>query len=199
MQQQLTDDELKGEMMIFDSIVDLFPEPRRSLVKKMMEGPVGQAYFIAPASSRLEFHSCFPSGLLVHSVNVVKNLRRIAKALSPGKYDDATLGFVGLFHDLGKAGDGTQEMYLPEQSEWHRNKLGQMYQINKDLQYMPTSERGLYVLQKNGIEVSTDEYLAIRLNDGMYDQTNKNYAMKEPGLALLVHFADRWSCELEKS
>jgi hypothetical protein len=40
--------------------------------------------------------------------------------------------------------------------------------------------------------------LAIRLNDGQYDETNKRYSMKEPPLALLIHMADRIVCETEK-
>jgi hypothetical protein len=193
-----TAEEIAAEIDIFNGLVEIMPEPRRGLVKGMMDGPVGQAYFVAPASSRVEYHSCYPGGLLVHSLNVTKNLKRLVKALCPGKYDDATLAFVGLFHDLGKAGDGVEEFYVPNPSDWHRQK-GMLYETNKRCVYMPTSERGLYILQKHGIQVSPDEYLAIRLNDGMYTDENKGYRMKEPGLALLVHWADRWSAELEKN
>jgi len=198
MEKQPTAEEIQAEISIFQSLVSIMPEPRQGLVKAMMEGKVGEAYFTAPASSRAEYHSCYPGGLLVHSLNVVKNLKRIAKALCPGKYDDATMAFVGLFHDLGKVGDGTNEYYVPNPSDWHRQK-GMLYEVNKDCVFMPTSERGLYVLQKHGIEVTSEEYLAIRLNDGQYDDTNKSYKMKEPGLALLVHWADMWSTMLEKS
>lgn len=198
MEKQPTAEEIQAEISIFESLVSIMPEPRQSLVKAMMEGKVGETYFTAPASSRVEFHSCYPGGLLVHSLNVVKNLKRIAKALCPGMYDDATLAFVGLFHDLGKVGDGVEECYVPHTNEWHR-KQGNLYEINKGCVYMPSSERGLYILQKHGIHLTTDEYLAIRLNDGMYDETNRNYRMKEPRLALLVHWADMWSANLEKS
>lgn len=198
MVKQPTADEILAEVGLFNDLVSIMPEPRQGLVNVMMSGPVGHSYFEAPASSREEYHSCYPGGLLVHSLNVVKNLKRMAKALCPGKYDDATLAFVGLFHDLGKAGDGNENYYVPNPSEWHRQK-GMLYEINKNCVHMPTSERGLYILQKNLIPLSADEYLAIRLNDGQYDDTNKNYRMKEPGLALLVHWADMWSTILEKS
>lgn len=198
MEKQLTEQELQAEIDIFNNLVSIMPEPRQGLVKAMMDGPVGRAYFTAPASSREEYHSCYPGGLLVHSLNVAKILKKLTKTLAPGKYDDATLAFVGLFHDLGKVGDGTNEYYIPNRSDWHRQK-GMLYETNKECVYMPTSERGLYVLQKHGIQVSSDEYLAIRLNDGQYDETNRNYRMKEPGLALLVHWADMWATQLEKS
>lgn len=192
-----TAEELHTKMVQFDSLVQMMPEPRQRFVRAMMDGPVGQSYFVAPASSRVDFHSCFPGGLLVHSLNLTKWLKKLAITLAPGKYDDATLAFVGLFHDLGKAGDGEEEYYVPHPSDWHRGK-GMLYEVNKRCVHMPTSERGLYILQKNGIQVTTDEYLAIRLNDGQYVEENKGYRMKEPELALLVHWADRYSCEKEK-
>jgi hypothetical protein len=190
-------DELMKKVETFNTLVSIMPDDRCKQVKKMMENL--PEYFTAPASSKLEFHSCYPGGLLVHSLNVVKNLRKISETLCPGKYSDATVAFVGLFHDLGKAGDGNEPMYVPNPSEWHREKLGAMYEINKNLQFMPNSERGLYVLQKFGVQVTDEEYLAIRLNDGQYPPENKPYGMREPDLALLTHWADLWSCKQEKS
>jgi hypothetical protein len=192
-----TDEEKLQNHELVMKLIEKMPEPRRALVKKMFEGPVGEFYFTAPASSREDFHYCFSGGLCAHSLNVAKNVMTLATALAPGKYPAHQLAFVGLFHDLGKVGDGKEPYYVPNPSEWHRNK-GMLYETNKDCVYMPTSERGLYILQKHGIELTPDEYLAIRLNDGMYDDTNKNYRMKEPELALLVHFADRWASEQEK-
>lgn len=197
MGKQPTEEELAKNINRVKKLVALMPEPRQGLVDVMLKGPVGDEYFVAPASSREEFHSCYPGGLVQHSLNLVIYLKKLAEALCPGRYADHQLAFVGLFHDLGKVGDGENPYYLPNQSDWHRNK-GMLYEINKACAYMPTSERGLYILQKQGIELSSDEYLAIRLNDGQYDDTNKAYRMKEPELALLVHWADMWSCQQEK-
>ncbi len=199
MQTRLSDEQvIKNQELVFKLIEKNIPEPRLSLVRNMLKGPVGDEYFTAPASSREEYHFCFPGGLAAHSLNVVRNLRKLADALSPGKYDVGTLLFVGLFHDLGKAGDGVKPAYVPKDSDWHR-KQGMLYEINKNCLGMPNSERGLYILQNQGITVSSDEYMAIRLNDGQYALENGPYKMKEPELALLVHWADRWSCEEEKS
>lgn len=169
-------------------------DSRWKLVETMLDGPVGDEYFMAPGSSKLEFHDCFVGGLCYHSLNVFKNLRKLADALTPGEFTPETLLFVALFHDLGKVGDGREPYYLPEESQWHRDKLGKLYAINQKCVQMPTSERGLYVLQTAGITLTADEYLAIRLNDGMYPPENKSYGMHEPKLALLVHWADRFDC-----
>lgn len=198
MQKQLTDEEIEKNLTLFQKLVSLFPDERRSKVEALFETQFGSHYLTSPASSRTEFHSCFPGGLLYHSLNVVRNLRKLVQSVAPGQFDDATIAFVGLFHDLGKAGDGVEPYYVPNPSDWHRER-GMLYEINKSCLHMPNSERGLFILQKNGIAVSSDEYLAIRLNDGQYAKENSPYKMNEPKLALLVHWADMLSCQDEKN
>ena len=180
-------------------LIDTFPEPRRTRVKEMMDGHVGETYFTAPASSRESFHAAYPGGLCQHSLNVVGNLWRLCKDLCPGRYDNATLSFVGLFHDLGKVGDGDVERYIPNGNSFQRTEYGKLYVINPEMKYMSTAEGGLFILQKYGLELGYDEYLAIRLSDGQYDPANADYKMKEPELALLLHWSDIWSCKAEKA
>lgn len=194
---QLSPEQLEEYIAVVNKLIDRFPEPRKTLVKKMFDGPIGENYFLAPASSKEEFHSCYAGGLMVHSLNVVQNLKKLSDALCPGKFDNPTLGFVGLFHDFGKVGDGKEPMYLPNDSDWHIRR-GILYKINDKCSFMPTSERGLFIFQQQGIELSRDEYLAIRLNDGPYARENEPYKMNEPDLALITHWADRWSCTQEK-
>lgn len=195
---QLSEEFFQKKVDLMKTLISSFPQERREKVEQMMQSDFGANYLIAPASSKVEFHSCYDGGLLVHSLNVVKHLKMLADKLCPGKYDDPTLCFVGLFHDLGKAGDGTEPYYIEETSDWHRTKLGKLYDINKKCQPGPTSERGLFVLQSLGISLSYDEWQAIRLNDGQYVEENKPYSMKETTLSLLLHWADRFSCDAEK-
>jgi hypothetical protein len=64
--------------------------------------------------------------------------------------------------------------------------------------FMTTSHGGIYLCQHFGISLSYNEFCSILLNDGPVLDENKPYAMKEPFLAVLVHQADRVSCEEEK-
>lgn len=196
LQSKLSDEDLELNVELVKKIFTTFPADRLTKVHKMFE-KIGQEYFLAPASSRQEYHSCYPGGLCAHSLNVVKQLHKLANALVPGKWSGGTLNFVGLFHDFGKIGDGDHAAYVPNEDEYWRNK-GKLYVINEECLDMPSSERGLFVLQKFGVDVTPEEYLAIRLNDGPYPPENEPYKMKEPQLALLVHWADRWSCSIEK-
>jgi hypothetical protein len=196
---RLSDEALEKNMKLVEGLIGTFPVVRGDLVRKMFEGPVGTEYFTAPASHREDYHNAFPGGLAEHSLRVIRNLRALVKAWDVKEYanDVARLNFVGLFHDLGKVGDGVEPYYLATADDWQR-KRGTFYNFNPKCVFMPSGERGLFILQKHGITLNSDEYLALRLADGQYDETNARYSMKEPDLALLLHMADRFACSQEK-
>jgi hypothetical protein len=197
------EDELQAERVqqsmaeVLELIDREFSEPRRTQVLEMLAGDFGNEYFTAPASSNVNFHLCEVGGLARHSLNVVSNLLQLSMIFAKGRWSREKLIFCGLFHDLGKAGDGERPYYVSTKEEW-KLKRGSLYDINKPCVAMPTSERGLYVLQRHGVTLDHEEYLAIRLNDGQYAEENRWYSMKEPELALLVHMADLWSTKMEK-
>lgn len=191
-----SDEETAKNAELVLRLIDQLGE-RKTAVRDMW-GAVGMEYASAPASTREEYHSCFPGGLMFHSLNVVRNLRDLEKTLAPGRWAISTLIFVGLFHDLGKVGDGQNPFYVPHPSDWHR-KQGILYEANPRCIQLPSAERSLYILQSFGIPLSDEEYMAIRLNDGQYLDTNKEFRMREPDLALLTHWADLWSIRQEKS
>lgn len=178
-------------------LLERLSKPRRDLVMTMLAGPVGTSFMVAPASSREEYHNCFPGGLVDHSVRVAVNLSRIAECLRPGVYQKETLIFVGLFHDLGKAGDGEHEYYIPNPADWQR-KRGELYTINRACTFMPVGERSIFLLNRAGVVLTADEHLAVRLADGQYVRENEPYRGREPELALMTHWADHFSMREEK-
>jgi hypothetical protein len=200
MANKLTDEQIEKNKEMVDNMIDLMPEPRRSKMMEMFEGMVGFEFYMAPASSRENYHACFPGGLCDHSIRVTQNLHEIAKVLAPKQYSSHTLNFVGLVHDLGKVGDGTKPYFkiLEGQDNLWRRKRGELYETNKELVYMPTSDRTIFVLNRYGISMSDEEFQAIRISDGQYAKSNVEYSMQETDLALLLHFADRWACAQEK-
>jgi hypothetical protein len=186
---------VKNAEQIENWVTKLGPIRSKQVVKMFEE--IGQEFFSAPASSREDYHGCFPGGLADHSLRVINVLIKLAGALAPNKYSLERLIFLGLMHDLGKVGDGKEPLYLPNPSEWHRKK-GMLYETNPKLMYMPICDRTIYLLNKFGITLTEEEYIAIRISDGPYEKCNEKYGMKEPDLALLLHFADRWACAIEK-
>jgi len=178
-------------------LVSAFPDGRRQKVTDMMDD-IGEEYFCAPASSKSQFHNAFPGGLCDHSLTVAMTLKRLQKDLCPNRWPNHQLAFVGLFHDLGKCGVDGKQRYVVNADKWQQEKWGKMYNINPDMVHMTIDDATIYTLQKYDIKLTAEEYLAIKLADGQYVAENKDYAMREPDLGLLLHWADLWSTKQEK-
>jgi CRISPR/Cas system-associated exonuclease Cas4 (RecB family) len=93
---------------------------------------------------------------------------------------------VGLLHDIGKIGDLDNELFIEQDSEWHREKLGQMYKYNENIQKMSVSHRTLFLLQKFNISLTNDEWIAIQLAQGSHFEENRFYVGSEPSLAITL-------------
>lgn len=178
-------------------LVESFPKPRAKKVREMLDSPVGEQFFLAPASTRTMFHNAFPGGLLEHSLTVADNVVKISGGLDAYQDRIHSLVFAALFHDLGKAGDGKNPHYIPVKDEWKRNK-GELYEVNPECPFMTTGERGVVLMLQFGLDPTYDEMMALRLNDGMGARENAPYAFKEPPFALLIHWADHWATMQEK-
>lgn len=168
-------------------------EPALALVDHL-----GERLALCPASSRKEYHAAFPGGLVDHSLRLLSNALKLCKTFNWEVPKDSLI--IGcLLHDLGKVGDHDKDYYVPQDSDWHREKLGEMYKHNKDILYMTVPDRGVWLCQHFGLKLTQEEWLAIKLNDGQYAEENAPYKMKEPLLADVVHLADYISCKQEKN
>lgn len=179
------------------SSIAKFDEPRRSAVKAMFDGPMGEQFMTAPASTRRSYHNAFPCGLVSHSLGVATATIKIAEALAPGRWPTSRLLFVGLFHDFGKAGTPGNPYYLDVQEDWKRRRE-EYYEVSTR-HWMPNAELGLWNMMSHGVSLDHEEYAAIRLNDGPGAPENKLWDFRTPVLAQIVHWADAWTMEIEKA
>ena len=69
---------------------------------------------------------------------------------------------------------------------------------------MLIQDRSLFILQKFGIECSINEFIAIKVHDGLYDDTNKPYYISykpeskfKTNLPLILHQADLAASKIE--
>lgn len=151
---------------------------------------------LCPASGKKSYHLAEPGGLVKHSLNVLTNLMTLCKTFG-WDYAKDELIMVALFHDIGKVGTDVEDYYVPAEP-WRAEKMGEMYTINYDMQFMRVPERSLFMLQKYGVALSLEETLAIRLHDGLSLEENRAYCMKEPRLAFVLATADYISTRQEK-
>ena len=76
--------------------------------------------------------------------------------------------------------------------------------FNDHLEYMTVPDRGLHLLYSLGITPTKNEMLAIKLHDGLYDETNKPYLMSfspetkpRTSLVYVLHQADLIAARVE--
>jgi len=165
-------------------------------------------FALMPASGKLSYHNAFAGGYIDHVNRVLSYSLRIYQLWVDLEADVSTftleeLAFVAINHDLGKFGDFGHEEYLIEEDNYCIKK-GQIYKHNPDISFMKTSERSLFLLQEIGVPVSQNEYLGIKLHDGLYEEANKSYYMSfseeyrlRSNLPYIVHQADLLATRVE--
>lgn len=163
----------------------------------------------APVSGKLNFHNAFEGGYIDHILRVVqcaKYMKRLYEKMG-GIIDftDDELVFAAIHHDLGKLGTLEEPYYIPQESEWHRNKLLEVYKHNEDRQYMTPSDATFYTLQLYGVKMTQNEMIATKLTDGLYADENAKYLEQyhagpfpmRCNLFSILHWADHMSAKVE--
>ena len=164
---------------------------------------------LLPASHKEGYHSAFPGGYVYHVLSVIKNSLKSyelwkemgsdLKGITP-----ENVAFVALNHDLGKIGTEEEVSVFPSKDEWRKKNLGEHYTFNTNLSYMTVPDRSLFLLSQAGIQMTEDEWIAIRVHDGLYDDANKAYyksyitenKFRTP-LALILHEGDMRAARIE--
>ena len=162
-----------------------------------------------PASSKDWHHSAFAGGYCDHVLRVLDCANSLydvwtAQGADTSTYTVEEMRFAALLHDLGKMGQQEGEYYQPNDSQWHVDKLGMIYKFNTDIPAMKVPERSLFILQEIGCKVTQNEFITIKIHDGLYDESNKFYFMSgqketrlRTHLPLLMHQADHMAAQIE--
>ena len=164
-----------------------------------------------PASSIAHFHNAFAGGYVDHVLRVMDCVEKLYDVWQDmgadmSGYTGTEMLFAAMHHDLGKCGfpgDGN-EVYQVETSDWHRKNMGRMYKHNENIPFTMVPDLSLFLLQKYEVPMSWNEYQAIRIHDGVYDEANKPYfiartaqAKLKTNLPLLLHHADHMASQIE--
>ncbi len=199
------------------TLVQTADQELREVVKTECPGPDHKAFRMmvkqllpilrdTPASGKTDYHGAYTGGLLVHTTEVIKTALRVAESSGGVRISDAMLNDVDVprgsivkaafFHDLGKIGDGQDPYYLPQDNEWRRENLGEIFTINWEMnnrQYLPVPVRSLWFAQHHGVPLTQAEYQAIFASDGPDTPMGRAVsAIRETPLSMIVHFADKW-------
>lgn len=110
-------------------------------------------------------------GLVDYAIRLAKKSKIFTEVV-----DHKSLVRVALIHELGKLGDENQDQYVPQESSWHIEKLGQYYKYNESCEKMSFIHRTLYFVSKFGFQLSSDEWIAILTSGGFHLEENRFYA-----------------------
>ena len=207
---KLTDEQITDNWQkLLDIVETSFTGERKENLLAMYEF-FQDRMLIAPASGLEHYHNCFEGGYVDHVIRVVECAKKLDAAWNSmgaqaEAYTQEELIFAALHHDLGKVGDRENPYYVPNPSEWHRKNQGLIYKHNPKLEFMTVTDRALYILQHFGVKLTNNEYIGLRLTDGMYEEANKSYYIAyqperqlRTNIAYILHQADMMATHIEK-
>lgn len=154
-------------------------------------------YAVAPASQNRSYYSAFQGGLAYHNLNILQWVGRFASLMAKDEFSNETLLVVSLLHSIGVLGTLDKEYFLPQTNKWKKDQ-GALFEINEDISFVKIPHRSLFLLQRLEVKLTEDEYLAILLQDGQGDETNRHYNFKEPKLAQILQFAKATAIKQER-
>ena len=163
---------------------------------------------MAPASGKEHYHYAHVGGYVEHVLHIIDYAQQIKHTWEKNgatiNFTDEELIFAALHHDLGKVGDLEHDYYVPQDSDWHRKNQGSLFKHNPKIEFMTVTDRALFLLQHFGISMSSNEYIGLRLTDGMYEDANKKYLVTfrpefslRSNIARILHQADVMSTFIE--
>jgi hypothetical protein len=191
----------------YSNIETYISEPRTTKLLALYQSQEDNLAF-APASSRSSYHNAFPGGYVDHVNRVVEAALKVTRLWdnmgATINFTTEELVFSAINHDLGKLGRDGQPAYLPNDSEWHVKNQGAIYNPNTELPFIPIQDSSLFILQQAGIELTFNEWVAVKTHDGLYDDGNKAYLLSSQNesklrcsLPLILHQADILAARVE--
>lgn len=187
-----------------EEFIKIFKENiKREGADKLLDFLTNQSdFFSAPASGRR--HSSFEGGLVLHSLNVYKRLKRNVQ-LEYGenyteKISNESLAIIGLLHDLCKA-----DTYIVEQKNVKENNVWVQkpyYVYSNSLPY-GHGEKSVYII--NGfMRLTREEAIAINWHMGGFDlraqgSSDMSDAFSRYPIAVLTHISDLEASYLDET
>ncbi len=190
-----------------DIIENTFDDDRLINLNKMYD------YFedrmcMAPASGKEHYHYAHVGGYVEHVLHIIDYALQIKGTWEKNgatiNFTDEELIFAAMHHDLGKVGDLEHDYYIPNDSDWHRKNQGMLFKHNPKIEYMTVTDRALWLLQHFGVSMTQNEFIGLRLTDGMYEEANKSYYVAyqperqlRSNIAYILHQADMLATHVE--
>ena len=206
---QLSAEQIQSNYSVFISNIEKYiSSPRKELLVEYYTS-IEEHLVLAPAAIRDSNHNCMPGGYVDHVTRVVEASLKLSEVWdlfgeSTQTFTQEELVFAAINHDLGKLGLKGKPGVLPNENDWQVKNQGAYYKINTELMFSTVPDRSLFILQSIGVQVTENEYLGIKLHDGLYDESNKAYLVSyqpesrlRTTLPIILHQADMLASRVE--
>ncbi len=183
----------------YTSYLHKFQDPNLDLLIEEL----GQRLVSATYSTKIDDGYCGPGGIIKFALDSFSIANKFAKSIEnetpPPVISKKSLALITLLFPLGRLGDLENEQFVDQTSDWHRNKLGQLYEYNEKCPKMSVPHRTLFLLQHYGVKISAEEMIGIICSTGMHFEENKFYLHNISELVQLCTHAIDIAYEREKS
>lgn len=142
---------------------------------------LGQRLCVSPANPNNKQYGCYPGGIVVTSTKLAKAMQALNE-FHGNPVDIKSVYKIGLLHDIGRIGTLSTDHLIPQDSDWHREKLGNEYKINMELPKMSYLHRTMLLLNQFQVALTEEEFTALASLD---ERDSKNKLG-----ALLLHARD---------
>lgn len=161
---------------------------KREGIWELTEWLANTDFFTAPASTR--YHGCYEGGLVVHSLNVFAQLKKLCKWYDCDATDES-IAIVALFHDVCKVGCYKTEMRWRKDAN-NRWEQYPTWKFEEDFAYGGHGSKSVYLVH-SFMKLTPKEASAINCHMGQWDATtysNPTEVYCRNKLAWLLHVAD---------
>ena len=149
-------EEIENNWNQFESIISRFDSKN---IKQMIEENA-ERLAVAPANARNTDPNAIGGGLIKDTLCILKTARMIDAATGK-QCDPKTLYKIVVLHNLGSLGTPDKDLFLPQDSDWHLEKLGMVYKINPELVGQDRTDLTFQFLSNYGVKLNEEEFKAI--------------------------------------
>jgi|TARA_R110000824_G_scaffold60853_14_gene162427 hypothetical protein len=181
------DTNLENIKNTYDKYISLlkkfFPESHDGISR--LEADLGERLALCPRDTHPN-KGGVPGGLISFALMTANHCKAFR-----AKVDAKKLARVALIHELGRLGDPEEDLdlFIPETSDWHREKLGRHYKYNENCPKMSVAHRTLFYLAHYGFYVDREEWISLATSAGFQYDENRFYANEVLPLAQALHTA----------
>ena len=177
---------------ITSRVESLNDEKSVNQIKKLFED-FSDRIIETPGNGNTDLAYCYPGGYIHELYDIITTVEQLCN-IWEATYTQSLIKST-ILHSLGKLGDESGSYFIPTKDKWRLDR-GEKYEYNNNIVFMLVPDRTFYLIQKYGITLTQNEYLNIKLINGLYDESNDKYLRTTKNSAGIEHIILRQAKEI---